>query len=67
MNPEKKKMTRAEAGRKGAYGLNSNPELKAYAAKKAAQTRKKKDPDVYVKMGRLGAKMRDKNRRLNDK
>lgn len=46
-------MSRSEAGRKGAEALNSNPEKKSEASRKAAQTR---GHESFVQMGREGGK-----------
>jgi hypothetical protein len=50
---EIKKPTHSERGRLGATALNSNPEKKQAAARKAAKTRLAKDPDVFKKMGAI--------------
>jgi general stress protein YciG len=54
-------VTRSEAGRRGAQSLNSNPEKKRAAAKKAAETRKAHNPDAFREMGRLGGSHSHKN------
>jgi hypothetical protein len=59
MNPEeKKKINFTEIGRLGAIALNSDKEKKRAAARKAAETRKAKDPDIFKKL----AAMRKSNR-----
>lgn len=50
---EKKPMTRSEAGRLGAIALNSDPEKKSRAAKKAAAKRKSINPDTFKEMVKL--------------
>lgn len=57
---KKKPMTRSEAGRLGAAALNSDPELKSEAARKAAQTRKAADPEAFAKMGKIGGTNKNK-------
>jgi general stress protein YciG len=44
-------MSRSEAGKKGAEALNSNPEKKSEASRKAAETR---GHESFVEMGRKG-------------
>jgi hypothetical protein len=57
------KMTRIELGRMGAKTLNSDPEKKAAAAKKAAATITQSRPNFYSTIGKLGAlKKKEKNR-----
>jgi hypothetical protein len=48
-----KPSTRSEAGRLGAKALNSDKEKKSSATRKAAQTRKALNPDVFKEMGVL--------------
>lgn len=48
------KDARSEAGRLGAYALNSDPEKKSAATKKAALTRKKINPNIFREMGHMG-------------
>lgn len=45
-----------ERGKLGAKALNSDPEKKREAARKAAATRKASDPNVFKKMGKKGGK-----------
>jgi hypothetical protein len=52
----KKKMLRSEAGRIGAMALNADPVKKSAAAKKAVITRKLKNPNAFVEMGKKGGK-----------
>jgi hypothetical protein len=47
-------MSRSEAGRLGARALNQDPQKKSAAAKKAADTRKKVNPNVFREMGARG-------------
>jgi len=47
-------MSRSEAGRLGARALNQDPQKKSLAAKKAADTRKKVNPNVFREMGAKG-------------
>jgi len=44
-------MTRKEAGKLGALALNSDTYKKMAACKKAAETRKKLNPNVFSEMG----------------
>lgn len=44
----------SENGRKGAKALNADQEKKSAAAQKAAETRKKEDPQAFQKMGEKG-------------
>jgi general stress protein YciG len=48
--------TLKERGKLGAKALNSDPEKKKAAARKAAATRKAADPDVFKKIGSKGGK-----------
>jgi hypothetical protein len=52
----KKKMSPSEAGRTGAMALNADTLKKSAAAKKAAITRKLKNPNVFIEMGKKGGK-----------
>jgi hypothetical protein len=52
---DRKKLARIEAGKAGALALNSDPEKKSKAAKKAAATRKRWNPEVFREMGKLAA------------
>jgi general stress protein YciG len=45
---------RQQYGRMGAIALNSDPEKKAAAAKKAAATRLAKNPNIFREMGSKG-------------
>jgi hypothetical protein len=47
-------MSRSEAGRLGARALNLDPKKKSTAAKKAAETRKKDNPNIFREMGAKG-------------
>ncbi len=47
-------MSRSEAGKLGAKALNQDPRKKSAAAKKAAETRKKENPNVFREMGAKG-------------
>lgn len=60
------KMNRAECGRLGALALNSNPEKKAAAAKKAVVTIKAARPNFYSVIGRLGAMKKKERKRGED-
>jgi hypothetical protein len=56
------KMTKSQVGKLGALALNSNPEKKSAAAKKAVATVKANNPDFYSRIAKLGAlKRREKN------
>lgn len=46
-------MTKSEAGKLDAKGLNKDSWVKSQASIKAAETRKKKNPNVFVEMGRM--------------
>jgi hypothetical protein len=50
------KLTRSEAGKRGAEALNSDPHKKSAAAKKAAATRIAKNPNCFKDMGKLKKK-----------
>jgi hypothetical protein len=52
------KMTHVERGKKGAMALNTDPVKKSEAAKKAAATKKAKNPHIFAEMGKLGAKIK---------
>lgn len=54
----KKKMpkTKSEAGRLGAMALIADPAKKSAAARKAAITRKLKNPNTFVEIGKKGGK-----------
>jgi general stress protein YciG len=52
----KKKMPKSEAGRLGAMALNADPAKKSAAARKAAITRKLKNPNTFVEIGKKGGK-----------
>lgn len=45
---------KSERGRQGAEALNADPEKKSAAAQKAAETRKKENPDAFKEMGHEG-------------
>jgi hypothetical protein len=45
---------KSERGRKGAEALNADQEKKSAASHKAAETRKKEDPEAFQKMGQKG-------------
>jgi hypothetical protein len=47
-------MSRSDAGRRGAEALNSDPQKKSQAAKKAAETRKAHNPNAFREMGATG-------------
>ncbi len=47
-------MSRSDAGKLGAKALNEDPQKKSAAAKKAAETRKKENPNVFREMGAKG-------------
>jgi hypothetical protein len=47
-------ISRSDAGRLGAKALNSDPQKKSAAARKAAETRKKENPNVFREMGAKG-------------
>lgn len=57
---EYKKKTFSEAGKLGAIALNSDKEKKREASRKAAQTRKAKDPDIFRKIGSIRKGKRDR-------
>ena len=53
------KMSRVDAGRRGAEALNRDPQKKSAAAHKAAITRKiREGEDAFQKMGALGGHAR---------
>lgn len=57
---------KSEAGKLGAQTLNSNPDKKSAASKKAAETRKKTNPNIFRKIGRIGGLNHWKKRRSNE-
>jgi hypothetical protein len=62
---EPKKLTKSELGKLGAQALNSDKRKKAMASKKAAQTRKARNPDAFKEMGFKSAKNRYQNLNTN--
>lgn len=61
----KKKLSFSERGKLGAKALNSDIYKKTLAAKKGAQTKLKKDPGIFIKMGSLGGTQRALNNKNN--
>lgn len=47
LTKDQKKATNSDAGRLGAFALNSDPDKKRAACIKAAQTRKAKNPNCF--------------------